>query len=74
LRVLESDEAKGLVRRALDGLSEEFHRVIHLVDLEGMPYGEAAAVLKLPVNTVRSRLSRARTALKKKLETSWKKG
>jgi RNA polymerase sigma-70 factor (ECF subfamily) len=41
--------------------------VVDLVDIEGLSYEEAAQVLKLPVNTVRSRLSRARQALKLKL-------
>lgn len=38
--------------------------VLSLVVIEGMKYEEAAAVLDVPVGTVRSRLSRARARLK----------
>jgi len=39
--------------------------VILLVGLEGMSYGEVAAVLDVPVGTIRSRLSRGREALRR---------
>jgi RNA polymerase sigma-70 factor (ECF subfamily) len=38
--------------------------VILLVGLEGMAYDEVAAVLEIPVGTVRSRLSRGRDQLR----------
>lgn len=69
---LESRETGAQVRLALESLTQEFHQVIHLVDLEGFEYQEAAEILELPVNTVRSRLSRARLALKGKIETRLK--
>ena len=37
------------------------------MDIEELSYEAAAQVLKVPVNTVRSRLSRARQSLKQKL-------
>jgi RNA polymerase sigma-70 factor (ECF subfamily) len=37
--------------------------ILSLVVIEGMKYEEAAAVLDVPVGTVRSRLSRARSRL-----------
>ena len=50
--------------RALACLREEQREVILLVGLEGMSYEAAAEILSLPVGTVRSRLSRARTRLR----------
>jgi RNA polymerase sigma-70 factor, ECF subfamily len=50
--------------RALSNLPEEQRSAILLVGLEGMGYDEAAAVAKLPVGTVRSRVSRGRESLR----------
>jgi RNA polymerase sigma-70 factor (ECF subfamily) len=50
--------------RALGQLPAEQRTVILLVGLEGMPYCDAAAALGIPIGTVRSRLSRGRTALR----------
>jgi RNA polymerase sigma-70 factor, ECF subfamily len=53
------------LERAIARLPEEQRAVILLVGLEGMHYEEVAAVLGVPVGTVRSRLSRAREALRR---------
>jgi RNA polymerase sigma-70 factor, ECF subfamily len=68
LERLVSDETSGAVREKINQLTDEFRRVIELVDLEEFSYEEAADILDVPVNTVRSRLSRARQALKRKLK------
>jgi RNA polymerase sigma-70 factor (ECF subfamily) len=52
------------VQRAFDRLSDDHREILLFVALEEFSYGEAASVLNLPVGTVRSRLSRARTALR----------
>ena len=49
---------------SLAQVPEEQRQVILLVGLEGMSYEDAAAVLQIPVGTVRSRLSRGREALR----------
>ena len=49
--------------RALGRLPLEQRAVILLIGLEGMSYDEVAATLNVPVGTVRSRLSRGRSAL-----------
>ncbi len=53
------------LERAIVKLPEEQRSVILLVGLEGMRYEEVAAVLDVPVGTVRSRLSRGREALRR---------
>jgi RNA polymerase sigma-70 factor (ECF subfamily) len=49
---------------ALGRLQLEQRQVILLVGLEGMLYEEVAAILNVPVGTVRSRLSRGRDQLR----------
>ncbi|HXC91406.1 MAG TPA: sigma-70 family RNA polymerase sigma factor [Stellaceae bacterium] len=53
------------LERAIAKLPEEQRSAILLVGLEGMRYEEVAAVLDVPVGTIRSRLSRGREALRK---------
>lgn len=48
-------------------IPEEFREVLVLVVMEGLSYEEAAFVVGAPVGTVRSRLFRARAALRKKI-------
>jgi RNA polymerase sigma-70 factor (ECF subfamily) len=50
---------------AMGKLASEQRQVILLVGLEGMAYEEVAAILKVPVGTVRSRLSRGRDQLRR---------
>jgi RNA polymerase sigma-70 factor (ECF subfamily) len=53
------------LRVAIDKLSVEQRETILLVGLEGLNYEQAAAVLNVPVGTIRSRLSRGRDQLRK---------
>jgi len=52
------------LERAIAQRPEEQRSVILLVGLKGMRYDEAAAVVDLPVGTVRSRVSRGRETLR----------
>ena len=54
----------GPVLRALRALPPEARAVVALVDVLGLPYDDAAEILHCPVGTVRSRLHRARLALR----------
>jgi RNA polymerase sigma-70 factor (ECF subfamily) len=65
---LEQRERQAALHEAIGSLPEERRIVVVLRDLEGLAYDEIAEVLGLPVNTVRSRLHRARLDLKAKLE------
>lgn len=55
------------IERALDALPDIFRIAVVLVDVQGHSYAEAAALLEVPVGTVRSRLARARAALQRSL-------
>jgi RNA polymerase sigma factor (sigma-70 family) len=61
--VLLQSAARETLARALDELAPEFREVIVLRELEGLSYKEISAVAGVPVGTVMSRLSRARTRL-----------
>lgn len=52
---------------ALEEISEEHRRIVLLRDVSGMSYTEIAEVLEISEGTVKSRLSRARIALRKVL-------
>jgi len=56
------------LERAIRLLPEEQRQVILLVGLEGMRYEEVAAVLDIPIGTVRSRLSRGREMLRRLMD------
>lgn len=55
--------AESNVQKLLGHLSPEHRSCIILRELEGLDYKEIAGVLRVPLNTVRSRLKRAREAL-----------
>ncbi|MBN1941663.1 MAG: RNA polymerase sigma factor [Phycisphaerae bacterium] len=57
------------VIRALRELPEEQRLALFLVDVEQLDHREAAEILSVAVGTIKSRASRARNALKRKLET-----
>ncbi|HWD41713.1 MAG TPA: RNA polymerase sigma factor [Fimbriimonas sp.] len=48
---------------ALNALPEDQRACVVLVDVEQLEYAEAAAILQIPIGTVRSRLARARLRL-----------
>lgn len=55
------------VERSLGLLPPQFREAIHLVDIDGLSYKEAAAVLDVPVGTVMSRLHRGRKQIRNDL-------
>jgi len=66
--VLKRRETRQAVMRALEQLDEEHRAVLVLRDVESMDYQAISNILELPMGTVRSRLHRARLALKELLK------
>jgi len=63
----EADVGKRLVHRALGRMSEQNREIILLKDIQGLKLEEIAEMLGVPLGTVKSRSSRARTELAKRV-------
>jgi RNA polymerase sigma factor (sigma-70 family) len=55
------------VQAALDGLPDDFRRVVLLADVDGLSYEEISAALGIKMGTVRSRLHRGRRQMREAL-------
>lgn len=64
---VQKKEAKQILRKAMTQLDEEHRAVLVLRDTQGLDYQQVAQVLDLPMGTVKSRLFRARLALREKI-------
>jgi len=62
-----SREVQAAVRQCVRRLPSEFRAVVVLREIEGLSYEEIAEVLKVPLGTVQSRLSRGRRLLREAL-------
>jgi RNA polymerase sigma-70 factor (ECF subfamily) len=72
---VEGGEAREFLLRAMERIDPEHRAVLTLRDLQGMDYREVAETLDVPVGTVKSRLFRARAALREAVEAlGWKGG
>jgi RNA polymerase sigma-70 factor (ECF subfamily) len=60
-------ETRDAVERAIGELEPAFRAVILLREVEGLSYEEIAQTIDVPVNTVKTRLYRARLDLQQKL-------
>ena len=69
---LERKEMRERVQAALNGLEAEDATIILLRDLQDVPYEAVADILDVPIGTVKSRLHRARRALKARLAPYFK--
>ena len=65
---LEREQLQGEVGRAIATVPEKYRLALVLRDIEGLAYEEIAEVLGVPGGTVRSRINRARSMLKRKLQ------
>lgn len=67
-RLLEREENRELVQRAIERLPDLYRSVLILRDIEGFDTEETAKALDLSVPAVKTRLHRARLALKTQLD------
>jgi RNA polymerase sigma-70 factor, ECF subfamily len=65
---LQRKELMMRIEQAIDELSYDYRIVVVLRDMQGLSYQEVAEAASLSVDVVRTRLARARAALRKKLE------
>jgi len=61
---IERKELRGCIEAALKTVSYDHQVMIILRDVQGMSYEEIGQILKCPPGTVKSRINRARNALK----------
>jgi RNA polymerase sigma-70 factor (ECF subfamily) len=65
---LEVDERRTAVQNALAQLPAEFRVPLVLKEIDGLKYHEIAVIIGCPVGTVRSRIHRARSELRQRLD------
>ncbi len=61
---METREREAHVQQCISSLDEDYREVLVLRDIQGFSYDEIKEILNIPDGTVKSRLSRARNALK----------
>ncbi len=68
--ILESSDVKRVIKEALQSLPDDLRQAITLREIDDMSYDEIADVMGCPVGTVKSRISRAREIINRKLTES----
>lgn len=61
------NQTMSLLQESISELPDNMREILLLVGMEEISYEEAATMLTVPIGTIRSRLSRARSALREKL-------
>ncbi|MBO5199234.1 MAG: RNA polymerase sigma factor [Lachnospiraceae bacterium] len=72
-RIVKEEEKRELYE-ALGGLKWEYQRVLYLIDLEDLPYAQAAEIMDKSESQIKILIFRARKALRKELEKRSAKG
>jgi RNA polymerase sigma-70 factor (ECF subfamily) len=74
VEMVETGDLSRRVAAAMDGLPDEQREVIVLKEYEGRTFPEIAEILDLPVSTVKTRLYRGLTQLRRRLERQGVRG
>jgi RNA polymerase sigma-70 factor (ECF subfamily) len=72
--LLQTEEIRTTVNRAIEALPEDLRTAIVLRELEGLSYEDIAQAMDCPVGTVRSRIFRAREAIDRRLSEVFEGG
>ena len=71
LEELEARELGSAIEQAIEQLRPEYRSCIMLRHVDGRPYEEIAAMLDLPLGTVKTYIHRARAELRQSLDSIW---
>lgn len=66
--------SRAMIQQALDELDEKFRDPVMMCDVEGMDYAAIAAALDIPLNTVRTRISRGRQYIADRIQEQFRSG
>lgn len=61
-------ELESMIKTSIKELTKEYREAIYLRDVEGFSYDTISKITKTPLSNVKTRISRARSQLKKKLQ------
>ena len=67
-RIIESEELRRVILKAVNELPQELREAFTLREVEGLSYDEISDAVKVPVGTVRSRIFRARQYIESKMQ------
>lgn len=65
--MLDRSETQAMIQQCLDNLSDDYRTILVMREIQELAYEEIAEILGCSLGTVKSRLSRARQALKEKI-------
>jgi RNA polymerase sigma-70 factor (ECF subfamily) len=71
--LMQQRESRDLVRHCIEQLPESYRDILLLRDIEGISTEEAARILSVSQGVVKTRLHRARQALRTLLDPHWRK-
>jgi len=66
--------SRAMIRQALDELAPKFREPVMLCDVDGLDYATIAASLGIPLNTVRTRISRGRQYIADRIQEQFRSG
>jgi RNA polymerase sigma-70 factor (ECF subfamily) len=70
--LIEQKELRAQIYRAVDALPIEYRTVLVLREMEGLNYSDIAEVTGLSMEAVKTRLSRARGMIRRRVEPYYK--